>query len=89
MPKAAKVTVTSKLTDNSGNPLKGRPIFFFYQKAGSNPNEWGLAGSAATNSQGLATRTLQLLPGGWNLRTTYSGTAGYDKASAQLNGVVV
>ena len=74
----ATVKLTARLTDSSGNPLQGKPIYFYYSTDGST---WINFVAVATDENGYASATYDANQKTW-FKAEFKGDDLYEPASA-------
>ena len=73
------IRLVARLVDSSGNPLGGKPIYFYYEIDGA----WIHIATAVTNDNGYATVTHETDRRTW-FKAEFRGDENYEPASATV-----
>ena len=74
-----QVRLDATLRDSANSPIANKTIQFFYRASGS--TTWTSAGTATTNSSGVASVTVTT-PGTYDFRAYFAGDDQYESAEA-------
>jgi hypothetical protein len=72
------IRLVARLTDSLGNPLQGKPIYFYYSSDGST---WVHIATVATDAGGYASTTYDASGKTW-FKAEFKGDENYEPASA-------
>lgn len=77
------VIVQATLKDQDNNPVSGKTIAFKYRVSGA--TTWSDAGTAQTNTSGVASVTLNLsAPQTYDFRAEFAGDTDYESSYAEV-----